>query len=116
MQWQTKNKKETIETVKCVAEQIGVNLENIVDMSKIKTKDIKKLFNDYGFDYENVCRIYADGIKSLNFDETKEFLEYLNDNSILKDVDKNGKILGLLLTKSNLNKFRDVNDILMKKQ
>ena len=72
-------------------------------------------YNDYGFDYENVCRIYADGIKSLNFDETKEFLEYLNDNSILKDVDKNGKILGLLLTKSNLNKFRDANDILRNK-
>lgn len=90
-------------------------VEDKSELKREETKDIKKLFNDYGFDYENVCRIYADGIKSFNFDETKEFLEYLNDNSILKDVDKNGKILGLLLTKSNLNKFRDVNDILRNK-
>ena len=90
-------------------------VEDKSELKREETKDIKKLFNDYGFDYENVCRIYADGIKSLNFDEIKEFLEYLNDNSILKDVDKNGKILGLLLTKSNLNKFRDVNDILRNK-
>ena len=90
-------------------------VEDKSELKREETKDIKKLFNDYGFDYENVCRIYADGIKSLNFDEIKEFLEYLNDNSILKDVDKNGKILELLLTKSNLNKFRDVNDILRNK-
>lgn len=90
-------------------------VEDKSELKREETKDIKKLFNDYGFDYENVCRIYADGIKSFNFDETKGFLEYLNDNSILKDVDKNGKILGLLLTKSNLNKFRDVNDILRNK-
>lgn len=90
-------------------------VEDKSELKREETKDIKKLFNDYGFDYENVCRIYADGIKSFNFDEIKEFLEYLNDNSILKDVDKNGKILGLLLTKSNLNKFRDVNDILRNK-
>lgn len=90
-------------------------VEDKSELKREETKDIKKLFNDYGFDYEKVCRIYADGIKSFNFDETKEFLEYLNNNSILKDVDKNGKILGLLLTKSNLNKFRDVNDILRKK-
>lgn len=90
-------------------------VEDKSELKREETKDIKKLFNDYGFDYENVCRIYADGIKSFNFDETKEFLEYLNDNSILKDIDKNGKILGLLLTKSNLNKFRDVNDILRNK-
>lgn len=100
-------------------EKTRVNKKRKVeDKSELKieeTKDIKKLYNDYGFDYENVCRIYPDGIKSLNFDETKEFLEYLNDNIILKDVDKNGKILGLLLTKSNLNKFRDVNDILRNK-
>ena len=61
-------------------------VEDKSELKREETKDIKKLFNDYGFDYENVCRIYADGIKSLNFDETKEFLEYLNDNSILKDV------------------------------
>lgn len=90
-------------------------VEDKSELKREETKDIKKLFNDYGVDYENVCRIYADGIKSLNFDEIKEFLEYLNDNSILKDVDKNGKILGFLLTKSNLNKFRDVNDILRNK-
>ena len=90
-------------------------VEDKSELKREETKDIKKLFNEYGFDYENVCRIYADGIKSFNFDETKEFLEYLNDNSILKDVDKNGKILGLLLTKSNLNKFRDANDILRNK-
>ena len=90
-------------------------VEDKSELKREETKDIKKLFNDYGFDYENVCRVYADWIKSLNFDETKEFLEYLKDNSILKDVDKNGKILGLLLTKSNLNKFRDVNDILRNK-
>ena len=90
-------------------------VEDKSELKREETKDIKKLFNDYGFDYENVCRIYADVIKSLNFDETKEFLEYLNYNSILKDVDKNGKILGLLLTKSNLNKFRDANDILRNK-
>ena len=90
-------------------------VEDKSELKREETKDIKKLFNDYGFDYENVCRIYADGIKSLNFDEIKEFLEYLNDNSILKDVDKNGKILGLLLTKSNLNNFRNVNDILRNK-
>ena len=90
-------------------------VEDKSELKREETKDIKKLFNDYGFDYENVCRIYADGIKKLNFDEPKEFLEYLNDNSILKDVDKNGKILGLLLTKSNLNKFRDANDILRNK-
>lgn len=100
-------------------EKTRVNKKRKVeDKSELKieeTKDIKKLYNDYGFDYENVCRIYPDGIKSLNFDETKEFLEYLNDNRILKDVDKNGKILGLLLTKSNLNKFRHVNDILRNK-
>lgn len=90
-------------------------VEDKSELKREETKDIKKIFNDYGFDYENVCRIYADGIKSLNFDEIKEFLEYLNDNSILKDVDKNGKILELLLTKSNLNKFRDVNDILRNK-
>ena len=90
-------------------------VEDKSELKREETKDIKKLFNDYGFDYENVCCIYSDGIKSLNFDETKKFLEYLNDNSILKDVDKNGKILGLLLTKSNLNKFRDVNDIFRNK-
>lgn len=90
-------------------------VEDKSELKREETKDIKKLFNDYGFDYENVCRIYADEIKNLNFDETKEFLEYLNDNSILKDADKNGKILGLLLTKSNLNKFRDANDILRNK-
>lgn len=90
-------------------------VEDKSELKREETKDIKKIFNDYGFNYENVCHIYADGIKSLNFDETKEFLEYLNDNSILKDVDKNGKILGLLLTKSNLNKFRNVNDILRNK-
>ena len=90
-------------------------VEDKSELKREETKDIKKLFNDYGFDYENVCRVYADWIKSLNFDETKEFLEYLKDNSLLKDVDKNGKILGLLLTKSNLNKFRDVNDILRNK-
>lgn len=100
-------------------EKTRVNKKRKVeDKSELKieeTKDIKKLFNDYGFDYENVCRNYEDGIKNLNFDETKNFLEYLNDNSILKDVDKNGKILGLLLTKSNLSKFRDVNGILRNK-
>lgn len=100
-------------------EKTRVNKKRKVkDKSELKieeTKDMKKLFNDYGFDYENVCRNYADKVKNLNFDETKEFLEYLNDNSFLKDVDKNGKILGLLLTKSNLNKFRDVNDILRNK-
>lgn len=90
-------------------------VEDKSELKREETKDIKKLFNDYGFDYENVCCIYTDGIKSLNFDETKKFLEYLNDNSILKDVDKNGKILGFLLTKSNLNKFRDVNDIFRNK-
>ena len=90
-------------------------VEDKSELKREETKDIKKLFNDYGFDYENVCCIYSDGIKSLNFDETKKFLEYLNDNSILKDVDKNGKILGLLLTKSNLNKFRDANDIFRNK-
>ena len=100
-------------------EKTRVNKKRKVeDKSGLKieeTKNVKKLFNDYGFDYENVCRNYADKVKNLNFDEIKEFLEYLNDNSFLKDVDKNGKILGLLLTKSNLNKFRDVNDILRNK-
>ena len=100
-------------------EKTRVNKKRKVeDKSELKleeTKNMKKLFNDYGFDYENVCRNYVDKVKSLDFDETKEFLEYLNDNSFLKNVDKNGKILGLLLTKSNLNKFRNVNDILRNK-
>lgn len=100
-------------------EKTRVNKKRKVkDKSELKieeTKDMKKLFNDYGFDYENLCRNYVDKVKSLDFDETKEFLEYLNGNSFLKDVDKNGKILGLLLTKSNLSKFRDVNDILRNK-
>ena len=100
-------------------EKTRVNKKRKVEVkSKLKieeTKDMKKLFNNYGFDYENVCGNYVDKVKSLDFDEIKEFLEYLNDNSFLKDVDKNGKILGLLLTKSNLSKFRDVNDILKNK-
>lgn len=90
-------------------------VEDKFDLKIKENKDIKKLFIDLGFDYENVCCNYGDEIKSLNFDEIKEFLEYLNSNSILKDVDKNGKILGLLLAKSNLNKFRDINDILRNK-
>ena len=74
-------------TVKCVAEQIGVNLENIVDMSKIKTKDIKKYLN---------CSIFGrvtpnqkhEIIKELKKEHTVAYVgDGVNDVLALKESD-----------------------------
>ena len=90
-------------------------IEDKSELEIEETKDIKKLFNDYGFDYESTCIYYADEFKKLNFEDTKDFLKYLSENSDLKNINNNSRILGLLLVKSNVNKFKEVNDILRSK-
>lgn len=90
-------------------------IEDKSELEIEETKDIKKLFNDYGFDYESTCIYYADEFKKLNFEDTKDFLKYLSENSDLKNINNNSRILGLLLVKSNVNKFKEINDILRSK-
>lgn len=96
-------------------ERSRVNRKRKIEDTKNEKIDFNDLFKKNGFDYSKIHEHYKSELNNINSDEIGMFLEHLSDNfDWLKKINY-GKILGLLLTKSDINKFKEVNDLLINK-
>lgn len=86
-------------------ERSRVNRKRKIDDNNLKV-DIKDIFKGYGFNYELIHDCFKGDINNIDSNKIKTFLEYLGNNTSLNNIDDNGKILGLLVAKSDIDTFK----------
>ena len=85
-------------------ERSRVNRKRKIDDNSSKI-DINELFKEYSFNYDDIHEHDKGELNNIDTYKIKMFLEYLSRNTSLNKIANNGKILGLLLTKSDVDTF-----------